>query len=488
MYILGTNAASILNKTESFYRNINVFKPAAFFLQETKTRFKNKLKHPDYSFFEYIRTNGGGGGLITAVHNSLHPVSVGNEDETEVLVVEAKVDDSKIRLINGYGPQETDEEESKAFMNRIDLEVKRAKLAGAFVCIEMDANSKLGPDIVSGDPNDQSRNGKLLMNVVEENNLVVVNASDICEGVITRQRDTIDRSEKSTIDFFIVCQNFFKHIKRLKVDEEKKYSLCSYSKKKGDIHIKNSDHNLLYIEVEKKWTTVIGNKREEIFNFNDDDGLKKFIADTSTNEALKNCFDDDQEDIEISSARWIKNINSSIKKCFRKIRIGKKKVNSKLEGLFQKKEFIMESLSKLENNDDVRGYEKAHNDLNDVEAEIANICSETNKKIVEDYLGTWNDGIEGFSQPKTWKLKKRLAPKNTFEPPAAKKDKFGNLVTDKDGLETLYIDTYKDRLKPNKIKDGLEELESLKMYLFKLRLKYSSQVIFMNCINMGERI
>ena len=100
MYFLGTNAASIMNKSESFYRNINLFKPAAFFLQETKTRFKNKLKHPEYSFFEYIRKNGGGGGLITAVNNSLHPVSVGSDDDnTEVIVVEAKVEDFKLRLM-----------------------------------------------------------------------------------------------------------------------------------------------------------------------------------------------------------------------------------------------------------------------------------------------------------------------------------------------------------------------------------------------------
>ena len=267
-----------------------MFKPAAFFLQETKTKFRNKLKHPDYTFFEYIRKDAGGGGLITAVHNSLHPVSVGNDDETEVIVVEAKVDEFKLRLINGYGPQEAEEEESKSFMNRIDLEVKRAKLAGAFVCIQMDANSKVGPNIIKDDPNEQSRNGKLLMEVVEENDLIVVNASDICEGVITRQRDTIDRSEKSVIDFFIVCQNLFSLIKRMKVDEEKKYSLCSYSKKKGVVNIKNSDHNLLYIEVAKRWKTFVGNKREEIFNFNDEEGFSKFVVETAENPALRSCL------------------------------------------------------------------------------------------------------------------------------------------------------------------------------------------------------
>ena len=123
MFFLGTNAAGILNKTESFYRNINLFNPSVFFLQETKTRFKNKLKYPNYTFFEYIRKNNFGGGLITAVHNNLHPVQVSNDEDTEILVVEAKIDDMKLRLINGYGPQESDEENSIAFMNRIDLEV-----------------------------------------------------------------------------------------------------------------------------------------------------------------------------------------------------------------------------------------------------------------------------------------------------------------------------------------------------------------------------
>jgi hypothetical protein len=96
MFFLGANAAGILNKTESFYRNINLFSPAAFFLQETKTRYKNKLKHPNYTFSEYIRKHSGGCGLITAVHNSLHPVQVSNDDKIEVMVVEAKIDERSV--------------------------------------------------------------------------------------------------------------------------------------------------------------------------------------------------------------------------------------------------------------------------------------------------------------------------------------------------------------------------------------------------------
>ena len=475
MFILGANSAGILNKQESFYRNMNLFNPIAFFLQETKTRFKNKLKHPNYTFFEYIRKNSGGGGLIIAVHNNLHPVQVSNDDETEVLVVETKIGDTKLRLINGYGPQEGDEENSKAFMNRIDLEVKSSMLAGALVCIEMDANSKLGPDIIKDDPKEQSRNGKLLEQIINENNLVVVNGTDLCEGVITRQRTTVHREEKSVLDFFIVCKSFFSLIKNMKVDEEKKYALCSFSTRNGETNIKKSDHNLIYLEVDREWKTNVKKKRIEIYNFNDDEGFKKFYKETEDNLALRNAFENDNEDIETASKKWLKILNSCIYKSFKKIRVGKHKTDPNMEVLFAEKEHLMEYLARAENEDDIVAYEEAKTKLESVNEAIAKLSCEKNKKIVEESLGKLNDAIEGFSQPKTWKLKKKLAPKNTIDPPAAKKDKWGNLVTGKEALENLYIETYRDRLKPNPISEGLEDLKYLKEYLFMLRSLYASK-------------
>ena len=82
MNILGNNSAGILNKLECFQRCISKFQPGVFFIQESKCTRKNKVKHPDYIMFEHVRKNGGGGGLLTAVHKNLKPVSV--SDETEV--------------------------------------------------------------------------------------------------------------------------------------------------------------------------------------------------------------------------------------------------------------------------------------------------------------------------------------------------------------------------------------------------------------------
>ena len=95
MNILGGNAAGILNKLESFKRNIQIFKPGVYFLQETKSRRKGQIKLDDYVVFEFLRKDKGGGGLLTAVHKNLQPVSVSDDTDTEVLVVEGKINDKK---------------------------------------------------------------------------------------------------------------------------------------------------------------------------------------------------------------------------------------------------------------------------------------------------------------------------------------------------------------------------------------------------------
>ena len=113
------------------------------------------LPHPHR--FEQIRNLSGGGGLLTAVHKSMKPVSVGNDDCEEILVVEGNLSSFRTRFINGYGPQESSTEEiRKPFFDRLDLEIKSAKIAGCLICIEMDSNSKLGAALVPGDPKPQS--------------------------------------------------------------------------------------------------------------------------------------------------------------------------------------------------------------------------------------------------------------------------------------------------------------------------------------------
>ena len=68
------------------------------------------------------------------------------------------------------------------------------------ICIEMDANAKLGGEIIKNDPHILSANGELLLGLVNRNNPVICNATAVCEGLITRTRSTVNGIEKSVID------------------------------------------------------------------------------------------------------------------------------------------------------------------------------------------------------------------------------------------------------------------------------------------------
>ena len=96
------------------------------------------------------------------------------------------------------------------------------------------------------------------------------------------------------------------------------------------------------------------------------------------------------------------------------------------------------------------------------------MCSEQNAKIVEDHVA--NLTVAGnFSQNGMWKLKKSLHPLQS-DPPMAKYDKSGNLITAPPLLRKLYLDTYVHRLRHREIRPELKEVYRLKTMLWDRRL------------------
>ena len=152
-------------------------------------------------------------------------------------------------------------------------------------------------------------------------------------------------------------------------------------------------------------------------------------------------------------------------------------MNPALEALFEQKESIRSQISELEKNEEILENLEELTDLDgkyeEVIDEISKICATKNKELVEEYLGKNNDTLEGFNQVKTWALKKKLAPKTAADPPAAKLNSKGKLVTNKEELEQLYLDTYIERLKPNPVDEDLEDIFELKNELFDMRIEES---------------
>ena len=60
--------------------------------------------------------------MLTAVDSNLEPVLIEDaNEESEILVVQVKLGGSKIRIINGYGPQEDDPlAKRQAFWQAVD--------------------------------------------------------------------------------------------------------------------------------------------------------------------------------------------------------------------------------------------------------------------------------------------------------------------------------------------------------------------------------
>ena len=97
-------------------------------------------------------------------------------------------------------------------------------------------------------------------------------------------------------------------------------------------------------------------------------------------------------------------------------------------------------------------------------------CSERNAEIVKDHINNIQVEDGRFSQLKFWKLKQKLWAK-TSDPPMAKYDENGVLVTAPDLLKTLYLNTYKNRLRNRKMKEDLIDIFFLKEKLWESRMK-----------------
>ena len=142
--LLGNNSAGIKAKQDSLEAVIKLLgNPSCITLQETKLAKKNVFQLNGYQVFQKNR-NGSGGGLLTAVDPSLNPMLIStNNEEAEILTVQMEVNKMKIRLINGYGPQDDDSLQNRLnFWLGLDQEILSAKSESCLVMVQMDANAR----------------------------------------------------------------------------------------------------------------------------------------------------------------------------------------------------------------------------------------------------------------------------------------------------------------------------------------------------------
>ena len=282
---MGNNTAGIKAKKDSLKALVEILgKPSCITLQKTKLCSKDTLKLKHYQIFQRNR-NGFGGGLVTAVDPNLNPMLVTTRnDEAEVLTVQLDVNNQKIRVINGYGPQEDDSSQNKLnFWTGLDHEILAATSENCMVLIQMDANAKVGRKIISADPNNVTdSNGRQLLELVDRHGLEVLNADPMCTGAITRYRVSKKCTEVAILDYVLVCKELYQYFENMVIDEERKLTLTKYATTKENKKKISSDHNPMMANFNIEYEKMTNKEnRKEIFSLKNGECQSKFFEETN---------------------------------------------------------------------------------------------------------------------------------------------------------------------------------------------------------------
>ena len=472
--LLGVNAAGIKCKLKSFNDLLKRVEPHIWSVQETKLKNNEVLKSEvteKYQIHYLNRKLSEGGGLAVGIDRNIESVLIREGDDmTEVIVVQIMLEKMPIRIVAGYGPQENAIKAKKdAFWEFLEEETIEADNNNQGLIIQIDGNLHAGPQFIKNDPNNQNTNGKLFMNFLDRNpGLIVGNTLKVCEGTITRTRRLENRTENAILDFLIINEKLHPFLTEMKIDDKREYPLCNFYQAKKNKRIIESDHNSIIanfdISIQKQKP-----ERIEMFNLRNTNCLELFTKETQENTYLVKCLENGLP-LEKQSKDWLKIFKSILYKCFRKIRVVDKEQHEtnlvrerlKLKSKVKKPDISEEM--KIEINDKIA----------EIEDKIGNeIAEKHHREIVESIkaLGGDSRNLNGSARTHLWKMLKNKIPKNAPTVPVGKKDSFGNMITNYEGLKNLYLNTYIQRLRNRPIKPELQEIRKLKEDLFSMRFE-----------------
>ena len=133
----------------------------------------------------------------------------------------------------------------------------------------------------------------------------------------------------------IVSSDIVEHIEKMHIDEGRSNVLTSLTNTNKGVVKHESDHNSITTQFKINWTKKDKLKRIKIFNFRDKIGQEKFKIMTNNSTKLSSVFDT-QDDIELQSKKFLKELSKILHQCFTKIRV-KETQNKEINKLFKKK-------------------------------------------------------------------------------------------------------------------------------------------------------
>ena len=117
----------------------------------------------------------------------------------------------------------------------------------------------------------------------------------------------------------LFSSDILENIKSVQIDEKKDYSLTRFGTENGKSVVKESDHNPIIGKL-RLHVKNVKKERVEMFNLRNTECQKQFKEVTDKTDLLSTSIRED-ENIEVSFERFLKNLNRIFYKTFKKIRI-----------------------------------------------------------------------------------------------------------------------------------------------------------------------
>ena len=265
----------------------------------------------------------------------------------------------------------------------------------------------------------------------------MANGLKVCEGTITRKRITTQRTEESAISFVLVSADLTEKIESVIIDEKREHVLTRITKTKNGSESKESDHNLIETRLKMTWSKEEVPQEEAMFNLKNKECQKTFKKETSKADMLSKVFEE-EKDLDIATEKFMKKLNKTLHKCFKKVKVKKDKVSETEEGLYNR----WKSLKDKEDS-------KSRAEKEEIEEELAEEYLDKIRKASNNIDCAEGGNVSG----EIWKLKKHIFPKSR-DPPTAMMDEDGILVTNKEDIKDMAIKAYEHRLQNRPMKMG----------------------------------
>ena len=245
MKIYFVNVNGFKSKATSIQGIINEEDPGIIGMVETKMADDEPLEIKEYVIY---RNKDGGGTMIAIKIKYKHLISnikkVNIREESMWMDLDASTKRYRFGVI--YMPQEdkTPKKEMMEIYKRITKEVNEAKNEYRITTLMGDFNCKVG-DAIDGNIEQVTKGGKMILQMIEEENMKLVNNMKQCERkwTWTRTMKKTGEEKKSILDYMIISEEASSTISKAKIDGSKE--IAPSWNDNGKSHIRTTGHSLL---------------------------------------------------------------------------------------------------------------------------------------------------------------------------------------------------------------------------------------------------